>query len=99
MVRRLEAELPARARRLPVAGHLLELRGQAVLVDGELRPVAPAGMALLRALAQQPGRVVSRAELLAALPGGSGDEHAVETAMTRLRAASSACPGPGGPES
>ena len=87
MVRRLEAEMPARARRLPVAGHLLELRGQAVLVDGELRPVAPAGMALLRALAQQPGRVVSRAELLAALPGGSGDEHAVETGMTRLRAA------------
>jgi uroporphyrinogen-III synthase len=87
MVRRLEAEMPARVRRLPVAGHLLELRGQAVLVDGELRPVAPAPMALLRALAQRPGRVVSRAELLAALPGGSGDEHAVETGMMRLRAA------------
>ena len=87
MVRRLEAEMPARVRRLPVAGHLLELRGQAVLIDGELRPVAPAAMALLRALAQRPGRVVSRAELLAALPGGSGDEHAVETGMMRLRAA------------
>ena len=37
MVRRLETEMPARARRLPVAGHWLELRGQAVLVDGELR--------------------------------------------------------------
>jgi len=87
MVRRLEAEMPARVRRLPVAGHLLELRGQAVLVDGEVRPVAPAAMALLRALAQRPGRVVSRSELLAALPGGSGDEHAVETGMMRLRAA------------
>jgi uroporphyrinogen-III synthase len=87
MVRQLEAELPARARRLPVAGHWLEMRGHAVLVDGELRAVPPAGMALLRALARRPGRVVSRAELLRALPGGSGDEHAVETAMARLRSA------------
>jgi uroporphyrinogen-III synthase len=87
MVRQLEAEMPARVRRLPVAGHRLELRGQAVLVDGELRTVPPAGMALLRALARRPGRVVSRAELLRALPGGSGDEHAVETAMARLRGA------------
>jgi uroporphyrinogen-III synthase len=85
MVRRLEAEMPARARRLPVAGHWLELRGHAVLVDGALRPVPPAGMALLRALARRPGRVVSRAELLRALPGGSGDEHAVEMAVARLR--------------
>ncbi|HXV93972.1 MAG TPA: uroporphyrinogen-III synthase [Pseudonocardia sp.] len=87
MVRRLEAELPARARRLPVAGHWLELRGHAVLVDGDLRAVPPAGMALLRSLARRPGRVVSRAELLRALPGGGGDEHAVETAMARLRSA------------
>lgn len=86
MVRRLETEMPARARRLPVAGHWLELRGQAALVDGELRMIAPAGMALLRVLARRPGRVVTRAELLAALPGSSADEHAVESAMTRLRA-------------
>jgi uroporphyrinogen-III synthase len=85
MVRKLEAEMPARVHRLPVAGHWLELRGQAVLVDAELRAVPPAGMALLRVLARRPGWVVSRAELLRALPGGSGDEHAVETAMARLR--------------
>jgi len=87
MVRKLESEMPARARRLPVAGHWLELRGHAVLVDGVLRPVPPAGMALLRVLARRPGRVVTRAELLRALPGTSNDEHAVETAMTRLRSA------------
>ncbi|MBW0116068.1 uroporphyrinogen-III synthase [Pseudonocardia abyssalis] len=86
MVRKLEAEMPDRARRLPVAGHLLELRGQAVLVDGRLRAVPPAGMALLRSLARRPGRVVGRADLLRALPGGGDDEHAVETAMARLRA-------------
>ena len=87
MVRRLEAETQARAPRLSAAGRTLELRGQAVLVDGALRPVAPAGMALLRALWREPGRVVARAELLRVLPGAGVDEHAVETAMTRLRAA------------
>lgn len=87
MVRRLEAEMPGRARRLPVAGHWVELRGQAVVVDGCLRTVPPTGMALLRVLARRPGRVVSRAELLRALPGGGDDEHAVETAVARLRSA------------
>jgi uroporphyrinogen-III synthase len=85
MVRKLEAEMPDRARRLPVAGHWMELRGHAVLVDGRLRTVPPAGMALLRCLARRPGRVVGRADLLRSLPGGGGDEHAVETAMARLR--------------
>lgn len=87
MVRRLEQELPSRAQRLDVAGHLLELRGRGALVDGRWRPVAPTGMALLRLLARHPGRVVGRAELLRALPGNSGDAHAVEVAMARLRAA------------
>jgi uroporphyrinogen-III synthase len=43
-------------------------------------------MALMRSLARQPGRVVSRGDLLAALPGGGDDTHAVETAIARLRA-------------
>lgn len=85
MVRKLEAALPERAPRLPVAGHVLELRGHASVVDGELRAVPPAGMAVLRALARRPGRVVPRAELLRVLPGSSDDEHAVETAVARLR--------------
>lgn len=80
-------ELPARARTLPVAGHRVEIRGHAVLVDEELRAVPPAGMALLHTLARRPGWVVSRADLLRALPGSGTDEHAVETAMARLRTA------------
>lgn len=39
----------------------------------------------MKTLARNPGRVVSREDLLASLPGGGGDTHAVETAMTRLR--------------
>ncbi|MQA01766.1 MAG: uroporphyrinogen-III synthase [Streptosporangiales bacterium] len=85
MVRRLAEELPARARSLPVAGHTVELRGRAVVLDGELKPLAPASIALLRELARRPGEVVSRARLLTALPGGGDDEHAVEMAVARLR--------------
>ncbi|MGX5210181.1 uroporphyrinogen-III synthase [Streptomyces violaceus] len=87
LVQLLCQELPGRARSLPIAGHRVEIRGHAVLVDGDLKPVPPAGMALLRALSRRPGWVVSRAELLRALPGAGRDEHAVETAMARLRTA------------
>ncbi|MGW7518798.1 uroporphyrinogen-III synthase [Streptomyces sp. NPDC054796] len=87
LVQLLCVELPGRVRALPVAGHRVEIRGHAVVVDGELKAVPPAGMALLRALARRPGWVVPRAELLRALPGAGRDEHAVETAMARLRAA------------
>ncbi|MBB1247245.1 uroporphyrinogen-III synthase, partial [Streptomyces durbertensis] len=85
LVQLLCAELPGRP--LPVAGRQLEIRGHAVVLDGEVRPVPPAGMSLLRALARRPGWVVPRAELLRALPGAGRDEHAVETAIARLRAA------------
>ncbi|MCX4726273.1 uroporphyrinogen-III synthase [Streptomyces sp. NBC_01306] len=87
LVQVLCEELPARAAKLSVAGHRIEVRGQAVLVDGALHPVPPEGMALLRALASDPGSVVSRADLLAALPGAGRDEHAVEAAMGPLRTA------------
>ncbi|MFJ5263514.1 uroporphyrinogen-III synthase [Streptomyces sp. NPDC088387] len=87
LVQLLCRELPGRARVLPIAGRRVEIRGHAVLVDGDLKPVPPAGMSLLRALSRRPGWVVARAELLRALPGAGRDEHAVETAMARLRTA------------
>jgi uroporphyrinogen-III synthase len=97
LVRVLATELPRRrARRVAVRGHALELRGHAVVIDGRLRPIAPAPMAILRALARRPGYVVSRAELCGVLPGRAlvggpfhvrpqADEHAVEMAVARLR--------------
>ncbi|HEV8566066.1 MAG TPA: uroporphyrinogen-III synthase [Actinoplanes sp.] len=85
LVRTIVDELPKRAVSLKVAGHSLTLRGHAAIVDGELRPLAPAPMAVLRALAAAPGRVLSRAALLRTLPRGA-DEHAVEMAVARLRA-------------
>jgi uroporphyrinogen-III synthase len=85
LVRTIIDELPRRAMRLEVAGHSLVLRGHAAIVDGDLKPLAPGPMAVLRALAATPGRVLSRAALLRALPRGA-DEHAVEMAVARLRA-------------
>ncbi|MFI5935685.1 uroporphyrinogen-III synthase [Actinoplanes sp. NPDC051494] len=85
LVRTIVDELPRRALSLEVSGHSLTLRGHAAIVDGDLKPLAPAPMAVLRALATMPGRVLSRAALLRALPRGA-DEHAVEMAVARLRA-------------
>jgi uroporphyrinogen-III synthase len=85
LVKAVTDELPRRARRLSVAGDVLELRGHAVVIGGQLRMLAPAPMAVLSALAERPGRVVTRAELLTALPRGD-DAHAVEMAVARLRA-------------
>ncbi|NLV79370.1 MAG: uroporphyrinogen-III synthase [Rhodococcus sp.] len=87
LARHIAEELPRRAVRIRAGGHTLGLRGRCVVVDDEMRCLAPAGMALIRTLAARPGRVVSREELLAVLPGGGGDTHAVETAVARLRSA------------
>ncbi|ONM48103.1 uroporphyrinogen-III synthase [Nocardia donostiensis] len=86
LARHVAEELPRRAGRIQAAGHAISVRGACVVVDGRVRQLAPAPMALMRSLARHPGRVVSREDLLAALPGGGEDTHAVETAIARLRA-------------
>lgn len=88
LARHITDELPLlQSRTIRVAGHLLEIRGTCVLVDGVVKELSPAAMATIRALAHHPGAVVSRADLLRALPGSGTDTHAVETAVLRLRAA------------
>jgi uroporphyrinogen-III synthase len=88
LVRCVVDELPRRSRTVAVAGRSLEVRGHAVLLDGRPCLLAPAPLAVLRTLAAQPGRVCSRLDLLAALPGGEQNgEHAVEMAVARARAA------------
>lgn len=86
LARHITDELPLlQSRKMRVAGHLLEIRGTCVLVDGEVKALSSTEMATLHALAHQPGAVVSRADLLAVLPGGGTNTHAVETAVLRLR--------------
>ncbi|WP_254920840.1 uroporphyrinogen-III synthase [Blastococcus mobilis] len=86
LAREVEARLPERDPLLQIGPHTLQVRGYAAVLDGRLVELAPGPMAVLRELARRPGHVVPRADLVAALPSG-GDGHAVEMAVTRLRAA------------
>jgi uroporphyrinogen-III synthase len=91
MVRMLELELPSRRDGLEVEladGRTLLVHADQVLVDGVEAALSPAPAAVLDCLLTNPGHVVSRQALLAALPSGqASSEHAVEMAVARLRAA------------
>jgi uroporphyrinogen-III synthase len=86
LAREVVARLPERDPVLQVGDHTLQVRGHAAVLDGRVVELAPGPMAVLRELARDPGRVVPRPELISSLPGG-GDGHAVEMAVTRIRAA------------
>jgi uroporphyrinogen-III synthase len=87
LVREIVEQVPLRRGiTLPAAGHQLDVRGQAVVVDARLVPLTTTSMALLRTLTATPGHVVSRADLMKLTPGDGG-EHAVEVAIGRLRTA------------
>ena len=69
-----------------VAGPLL-VRARVAVLDGRVLAISPSGLAVLRLLARARGSVVTREEVLAALPGESTESHAVEVAIARLREA------------
>ncbi len=86
LARHIADELPVlRSRTIHAAGHVIQIRGSCVLVDGAVRSLSRSGLATLGALAARPGTVVSRADLLRLLPGNGTDTHAVDTAVLRLR--------------
>lgn len=90
LVKLVETELPIRraGQAFDVAGHVLLLHGDQVLLDGLAVHLSPAPLAVLQALVVNPGHVVPRRELLDCLPTGqASSEHAVEMAVARLRAA------------
>jgi uroporphyrinogen-III synthase len=66
---------------------VLHVRAAAATLDHDVLPLSPNGLAILRQLARNPGEVVSRDRLLAALPGESADPHTAEVAVARLREA------------
>jgi uroporphyrinogen-III synthase len=86
LAREVVARLPERDPVLQIGASSLQARGHAAVLDGRVIELAPAPMAVLRALTRRPGTVVSRSDLMASLPG-DGDADDVETAVTRLRAA------------
>jgi uroporphyrinogen-III synthase len=63
----------------------LRVRATAASLDHVVLQLSPGGLAILRELAREPGRVKSRESLLAVMPGESGDPHAAEVAVARLR--------------
>ncbi|MCR6690585.1 uroporphyrinogen-III synthase [Cellulomonas sp.] len=67
-----------------IAGPLRVYRGAAVL-GGQVLPLTPTGLEILRLLAHARGSVVPRDRVLAVLPGDSRDPHAAEVAIARLR--------------
>lgn len=75
--------LTLRAQVVRTAGHRLELRGHAVLLDDEFVALRTASMTVLRALATAPGRTVSRDELA----GRSGLAGVDDRVVDSLRAA------------
>jgi uroporphyrinogen-III synthase len=78
--------LPQRALRVRFGSLTIEVRGQGVVVGDQLVPVQAGPIAVLRALARYPGRVLSAAEIRTRVPGWSAvDDHAIEMAVSRLR--------------
>ncbi|WP_163543077.1 uroporphyrinogen-III synthase [Occultella kanbiaonis] len=64
---------------------MLQIRSRVAVLDGQVLPLSPSGVEVLRLLAG--GGVVSREAVLAVLPGDSTDPHAAEVAIARLREA------------
>ncbi|MEX2291954.1 MAG: uroporphyrinogen-III synthase [Mycobacteriales bacterium] len=89
LVRTVVEQLPARrTRTVQAAGHRLELRGHAVVVDGVPVQLTARQTGVLAALVDSGGRVLSRPELLrTAWRDEPADEHAVEMTVARLRTA------------
>lgn len=87
LARTITEELPPRVRRrLNTPGRDIVVQGNAVLIDGQPVPLSPLPAGVLRELARNPGRVLSRAELLRRVWSGMRrDEHAVEATVARLR--------------
>ncbi|HEY8547386.1 MAG TPA: uroporphyrinogen-III synthase [Acidimicrobiales bacterium] len=86
MIRALGEELEARVEELQVDGRPVAVRGSAVVTPAGQVGLAAREVQLLRALAERPGVVVSKGELLARVWGpGTGDPHLVEVTVARLR--------------
>lgn len=87
LVRELIVHLGEDATAIQVPDGPLRLRATSVTLDHEVLPVSPSGLAVLRLLAEKPGSVYSREQLLDVLPGDSRDPHTAEMAVARLREA------------
>lgn len=65
----------------------LGIRSSGIVLDGAFTALPRTGVEILRALARNPGAVVSRADLVTALSNAEASGHAVEVAVARTREA------------
>ncbi|MGA8209811.1 MAG: winged helix-turn-helix domain-containing protein, partial [Nocardioidaceae bacterium] len=87
LVRRVIMDLGDDREGVPTCSGVLHVRAAAATLDHRVLPVSRSGLAVLRRLAETPGQVVSRDDLLQVLPGDSDDPHTAEVAVARLREA------------
>ena len=81
VITRLGVESPA----LGTEAGDLRVRAGSATLDHRRLELSAGSLAVLRVLAREPGAVVTREQLLSALPGASNDPHAAEVAVARLR--------------
>ncbi|WP_411285085.1 uroporphyrinogen-III synthase [Lapillicoccus sp.] len=75
-----------RVTRVTTALGAIEVRGRTVRLGEDVAVLAPGPLAIFRALLDRPGTVLSREQLATRLPEAE-NEHALDMAMSRLRAA------------
>jgi uroporphyrinogen-III synthase len=86
LIRLVSEAVPAyHSRVLKYNGGSLEIRGHGLMLDNTFISIPSAPLEVLKTLAQQPGRIITKAELMAALGIADPSSHAVEIAITRLR--------------
>ena len=86
MVRITEVAFSERGRVIDLAGHSLSLRGRQVSLDDEPVLLSDREREVLVRLAERPGAVVSKAELVRTVWGDvNADHHVAEVSVARLR--------------
>ena len=84
LIRLVCEHLERRVEEIPTGLGPVELRGRSVVLDGRVGTLAPAPLAIFRALVAARGGILGRAQLVEHLPEAA-NEHALDMAMTRLR--------------
>ncbi|MFP5416714.1 MAG: uroporphyrinogen-III synthase [Actinomycetes bacterium] len=86
LIRELTAALAGRGvTEVVTPGGVLRLKRWSASLAGQTLPLSPVQLAVLRALVEAEGGVVTRSRILELLPGASEDPHAAEVAVARLR--------------
>jgi uroporphyrinogen-III synthase len=85
LIRELVRRYSENSSGIVTAGGTLVMRATTAVLDGQVLPLTPTGLEILRALAGAQGNVLTRDELAQLLPGAQAGPHAVEAAINRLR--------------